>query len=84
MTQPQNVSMLVCNDCGSVRVPVPAITSKIVVLNGPPSVTPCPVCWLTKTLKDAMREATEVETETADEIATTENVDLQRETGVFP
>ena len=48
MTQPQ-VSMLVCNDCGSVRVPVPAITSKIVTLTGqPPSVTPCPVCILRK------------------------------------
>ena len=57
MTQPQNVSMLVCNDCGSVRVPVPAITSKIVTLNGqPPSVTPCPVCSLTKMIREAMAE----------------------------
>ena len=63
MTQPQNVSMLVCNDCGSVRVPVPAITSKVVVLNAPTSVVPCPVCWVARTLKDAMREAIDAEPE---------------------
>ena len=60
MTQPQNVSMLVCNDCGSVRVPVPAITSKIVTLNGqPPSVTPCPVCSLRKQIEQAIEAAAE-------------------------
>lgn len=82
MTQPQNVSMIVCAECGSVRVPVPAITSKIVTLNVPPGVTvPCPVCSLTKMIREAMAEAAEVETDAA--ITTTENVDLQRETGVF-
>ena len=71
MTQPQQqqVSMLVCADCGSVRVPVPAITSKIVVLNVPPTVTaPCPVCSVTKIVRDAMAAAAE-EPEPAEELA---------------
>ena len=57
MTQPENLSMIVCADCGSVRVPVPAITRKLVTLNGPPQVVPCPVCTLRRQIEMAIEES---------------------------
>ena len=50
MTQPSQMQLIVCQLCGSVRVPVPAIVKQqrltILAANGQPTaeIDPCPVC----------------------------------------